>query len=138
MNKKEIDQFKDEMQYYAWLKYTIELLEREKELIEYEMSGVKGISYGEKVSVSEEAKSERILGLIDKYNDLLDKLNDHQKRLDKLNKVLDQMTYYERNMFLLIYEERLSYQQVANRFYISKAGLFYRMTRVLERVKYEE
>lgn len=135
MTKVEIDEFKDEMKYYAWLKYSIELMSNKLEVLEYDMSGVKGVDYEkEKASSSDEAKAERRLNLIEEYNELLSKIDEYQKRLDRLDEVLDKMTFYEKQMFLQIYEERLSYQEVANRFYISKAGLFYRMNRVLERI----
>lgn len=134
MTKEQIGTFKSEMIYYRWLQDTIKRYKEKVDLIEYDMENVKGISFEEKVSGAKKDE-ERRLELIDEYNRILDKLNQYQKRYDYLNSVLDKMTMYEKNMFLMIFEEGKTYQEVANKFYISKAGLFYRMQKVLERIE---
>lgn len=134
MTKEQIGTFKSEMIYYRWLQDMIKRFKEKVDLIEYDMENVKGISFEEKVSGAKKDE-ERRLELIDEYNRILDKLNQYQKRYDYLNSVLDKMTMYERHMFLMIFEEGKTYQDVANKFYISKAGLFYRMQKVLERIE---
>lgn len=134
MTKEQIGIFKSEMIYYRWLQDTIKRYKEKIDLIEYDMENVKGISFEEKVSGAKKDE-ERRLELIDEYNRVLDKLNQYQKRYDYLNSVLGKMTMYEKHMFLMIFEEGKTYQEVANKFYISKAGLFYRMQKVLERIE---
>lgn len=135
MNKKEIEIFKDELKYYLWLKDMVKRLEDKLEDLLYQMGGVKGISYDKvPVNMNEQNKNENKLDLIEKYNKIENELNKYKKRLDYIDGVLGAMNIYDRKMFLLKYEEGLSFQQIANQYYISKAGLFYRMQRVLEKI----
>lgn len=72
--------------------------------------------------------------MIEKYNQNYKRLDEVQTRLNQLNNVLNRLDLYERNMFLFKYEQGMTFQEVANKYYISKAGLFYRMNKALERL----
>lgn len=136
MNQKEINEFRSEMKYYAWLKDNVQRLENKADEMLYELENVKAIRYDKApMSSNQEAIEQSRLASLERYNKVLDNLKVYKSRLEWLDKILEQMGIYERRMFLLKYEDGLSFQEVANRFYISKAGLFYRMQKVLERIE---
>lgn len=136
MNKKQIELFKEEMKYYIWLKDTIKRLKNKIDDLFYEMTRVKGISYDkERVMQNSQKLNEQQLDMIDKYNDLIMTLKIYEDRLNFLDNVLNTMNLYDRKMFLLKYEDGLTFQQIANQYYVSKAGLFYRMNKALEGVE---
>jgi len=136
MNKKQIELFKEEMKYYIWLKDTIKRLKNKIDDLFYEMTRVKGISYDkERVMQNSQKLNEQQLDMIEKYNDLIMTLKIYEDRLNFLDNVLNTMSLYDRKMFLLKYEDGLTFQQIANQYYVSKAGLFYRMNKALEGVE---
>lgn len=136
MNKKQIELFKEEMKYYIWLKDTIKRLKNKIDDLFYEMTRVKGISYDkERVMQNSQKLNEQQLDMIEKYNDLIITLKIYEDRLNFLDNVLNTMNLYDRKMFLLKYEDGLTFQQIANQYYVSKAGLFYRMNKALEGVE---
>lgn len=136
MNKKQIELFKEEMKYYIWLKDTIKRLKNKIDDLFYEMTRVKGISYDkERVMQNSQKLNEQQLDMIEKYNDLIMTLKIYEDRLNFLDNVLNTMNLYDRKMFLLKYEDGLTFQQIANQYYVSKAGLFYRMNKALEGVE---
>lgn len=136
MNKKQIELFKEEMKYYIWLKDTIKRLKNKIDDLFYEMTRVKGISYDkERVMQNSQKLNEQQLDMIEKYNDLIMSLKIYEDRLNFLDNVLNTMNLYDRKMFLLKYEDGLTFQQIANQYYVSKAGLFYRMNKALEGVE---
>lgn len=136
MTKKEIEMFKDELKYYVWLQDTIKRLTEKADELFYRMTGVKGMSHDKvPTRINESLKNEMQLELIEKYNSLIKDIEQYQNRLDYINRVLDAMSIYDRSMFIKKYEEGLTFQEVANQYYISKAGLFYRMQRALEGVE---
>lgn len=134
MNENEINDFRSEMKFYLWLKDNIKRLEEKAEVMLYDLENVKAIRYDKVASSNEQQISQSRLDALDRYNKVLDTLNLYRERLARLDDVLNRMDMYERKMFLMKYEDNLTFQEVANRFYISKAGLFYRMQKVLERI----
>ena len=135
MNSKQIAKFKEEMKYYVWLKDTVNRLQNKADDMLYCMTGVRGISYDKTInSINEQLANEKKLDMIDSFEKITNKLNHYKERLDYVDNILKAMNEYERNMFLLKYEEGLTFQQIANQYYISKAGLFYRMQKALERI----
>lgn len=134
MNQNEINDFRSEMKFYLWLKDNIKRLEEKAEVMLYDLENVKAIRYDKVASSNEQQISQSRLDALDRYNKVLDTLNLYRERLARLDEVLNRMDMYERKMFLMKYEDNLTFQEVANRFYISKAGLFYRMQKVLERI----
>lgn len=124
------------MKYYLWLKENIVRLQSKADDMLYELENVKAIRYDKQASnTNTQLINEKKLVSIDNYNRLLDKIKSLQDRFDYLEKVLAKMSLYEREMFLLKYEDGKSFQEIANKYYISKAGLFYRMQKALERIE---
>lgn len=136
MNDKQMIAFKDDLKNYRYLKETVENIQEDIEYLLYQETGVKGISY-DRVHTSTDERYAQIkrLEIIDKIEKLEKKLEEPYRRLSKINEVLEQMTYYDRNIFKLKYLEGMTFNDIAKRYYISKAGIFYRMNEALRKVE---
>lgn len=136
MTQEQIITFKEDLKNYRYLKSTIKKIQEEIEYLVYQETGVKGISYDKvHTSVNERYIQIKRLETIDKIDELEKKLEEPKSRLDKIEQVLNKMSYYDRNIFTLKYLEALSFQEIARRYYISKAGIFYRMNEALRKVE---
>lgn len=136
MKPNEIIEFKENLKHYRYLKNTVEEIQEEIDYLYYLETGVKGIAYdGTRLSSNARLKEIKRLESIDKIESLEKKLIEPKKRLDSIENVLKQMSYYEKSIFELKYLDGLTFQQVANKYYISKAGLIYRMNEALRKVR---
>lgn len=136
MNEKEMNQFKEDLKNYRFLKTTVDSIKDEIEVLFYQETGVKGISFDKvHTSVNERYAQIKRLETIDKIEDLEKKLVEPSKRLKDIEDVLQQMSYYDRNIFNLKYLDGLSFNEIAKRYFISKAGIFYRMNEALRKIE---
>lgn len=117
---KRINFFKSELDNYRYYQYRLDELREELELVEYEQSGVKGISYGEYVDISNQTQQERDMKkilLIQRKGMIERKLDDTKRAIEKIDNVLTMMSYDLRWLVMRIYIlKNSSYKQELNKF----------------------
>lgn len=136
MTDKEIKEFTDELKRYRMLLGLSARLKEKLDLLFYDLTGVKGVSF-DRISGttnSEQTELQR-LTKIDEYNDVLRTYEAVNKRIKNIQKVLNCLRIEDREMFMMKYLDNMSFYAIAKVYYISKTGLIYRMNEALRKVE---
>lgn len=133
MDKEQKELFRGKMKSYHFLIcYLKEMNEKKKELYD-EMSGLKGISYDRIPSTpNPEAAENYRLTMIDRIEEVDNEISIHQLKLDMLNVTLNRIADPERQMYLLKYRDRRTYEAIGKLFGYSPSGIFMRMDHALD------
>ena len=136
MTDKEIKEFTDELKRYRMLLGLSARLKEKLDLLFYDLTGVKGVSF-DRISGttnSEQTELQR-LTKIDEYNDVLRTYEVVNERIKNIQKVLNCLRIEDREMFMMKYLDNMSFYAIAKVYYISKTGLIYRMNEALRKVE---
>lgn len=139
MTEQQAIRFKEEMKRYRYLlNRTKELTDRIDNLL-YEMTGVKGIAFNIiKGTTNEYDKAIKRHELSEEYDRLLNEVQHKTDRINHIRYILNQMDSDDKDLFLMKYYERISYENLGAMNGISKSGIIYHMDKILMRCKYEE
>jgi hypothetical protein len=124
LDKNAVEAYKNELKNLWYYKDIINDLQSKIELIEYEMSGMKGIDYSkESGSHNPSATEHRRLSLIEKYNRLIERKKEYIQKEHSICRVLNAMPEEERNLVIEVIADRRKYQDVCDERKINKSTL---------------
>lgn len=136
MTNKEIKEFTDELKRYRMLLGLSARLKEKLDLLFYDLTGVKGVSFDRISGTTNREQTElQRLTKIDEYNDVLKTYEVVNERIKNIQKVLNCLRIEDREMFMMKYLDNMSFYAIAKVYYISKTGLIYRMNEALRKVE---
>lgn len=136
MNRDEIRMFRIVLKRdYPFLKYKIEDLKSEIELLYYKMSGEKAIRYDVvKGTTNQRAIEEYRLALSEDIAQLEKEKSIYEARLDEIESVLNKLDDYHREMFYLKYDKHKTLYEIGKIYYLSASAVSKCMYRALEQL----
>ena len=137
MTKKEIEAFKNRIKNYNFHKEQIIKLYEEENKLWYELSFVKGASFGERVpTTNPEVKNDKVLKYYEDIDKIRIKREEHCAEISKLDTMLEEMSDEGRTIIKHIYLKGNSYEKTAEYFFTSKSSIAHRINKALLEVKY--
>lgn len=114
INKDAVEAYKNELKNMWFYMRMLTDIENDIELVEYDMSGVKGIDYSKEMGGTHnpEATEQRRLKLIEEYNRLVEKRKEIKDKQNSICKVLNAMETEDRNMIIDVVASRRKYRDV--------------------------
>lgn len=129
--------FKNEMMLLKAYRKALETLTDEKEEIEYQMCGVRGIRYDKQHSSYNPSQSENI------RLDLIDKLSQKESEIAEVNKILEplenrcrtrlkRLTPRTRQIVRMKFEQDMTFDEIGGKLGYSNHAIWYKLTREVE------
>lgn len=136
MDDKQIEIFKQELKRYRKYLMLSSKLQERLDLLLYDLSGVKGISFDNvKGTANATEKELKRLHKIDEYNDMLMTKKYIDQHIHNIQKTLNKMRIEDKEMFVNKYLDGMSFYSIGKIYYMSKSGVINYMNNVLRKVE---
>lgn len=137
MNEKEVEAFKNRIRNYNFHIEQIEQINEEINIVFYDLTGVKGASYGYHAPCTNQAiKNEHRTDLLEKLEELKEKKKAHQEELDKLNAMLNQLNKTDRELVKKKLINNFTYDELSNQSYMARTTIQYRIDKAIKDIRY--
>lgn len=137
MNEKEVEAFKNRIRNYNFHIEQIEQINEEINVVFYDLTGVKGVSYDYHAPCTNQAiKNEHKTDLLEKLEELKEKKKAHQEELDKLNAMLNQLNNTDRELVKKKLINNFTYDELSNQSYMARTTIQYRIDKAIKDIRY--
>jgi len=128
VDKASVEAYKNELKNLWYYKEIINDINGKIEMIEYEMTGMKGIDYSKETgSYNPSASEHRRLSLIEKYNGLLQRKKEYEQKEKSVCRILNVMSEEERDLVIEVIANRRKYREVCDERNISNTSTLFGM-----------
>ena len=135
MNENEITAFKNELRNYRFYQNKVKELKEEIDLIYYNLTGVKGVSFDRQPSgTSIELKNDKLYNQYHKLDNIDKKIKLYESRIESIEQTLNMLDEEVRSIVIGIYADNKTYRELSQTIHLSKSAIHYEINKHLKMI----